>query len=67
MTPNESNFQRTQAYRNRVKTALSSMPAMTSEEFYQQMERSMGTKTAWTTCGSSSAASKVEAQSRHRL
>jgi hypothetical protein len=47
LCPNEANLQRTQAYHNRIRTALSSMPAMTSEEFYQQMEKSMGKKTTW--------------------
>ena len=47
MSPNESNRQKTQAYRNRVRTALSMMPSMTSGEFYSQMEKSMGKKTTW--------------------
>ena len=36
--------QKDQAYRNRVMTAVSKRPSMTSEEFYRQMERSMGRK-----------------------
>jgi len=47
MSPSQSNQQRTQAYRNRVRAALSSMPSMTSGEFYTQMEKSMGKKTTW--------------------
>ena len=34
-----------QKYRLKVKTALSKMPAMTSSEFYTQMENSLGRKT----------------------
>ena len=45
MTTSESNRQKTQAYHNRVRTALSKKPSMTSEEFYAQMEKSLGKKT----------------------
>lgn len=45
MTTSETNRQKTLAYHNRVRTALSSMPPMTSEEFYAQMEKSLGKKT----------------------
>ncbi len=46
MTPSESNRQKTQAYHNRVRTALSKKPSMTSGQFYAQVDRVMGTKTA---------------------
>ncbi len=62
-TPNTAKEKR-EAYLERIRTALSSMPSMTSEEFYQQMERSMGMKTGWITCGTSSAASQEKPQER---
>ena len=46
MTTSETNRQKTLAYHNRVWTALSRMPSMTSGQFYSQVDRVMGTKTA---------------------
>lgn len=40
----EDQNQKRESYLERIKTARSRRPKMTSEEFYQQMERSMGTK-----------------------
>ena len=44
--------ERRESYLDRIRTARSKPCRMTSEEFYQQMERSMGTKTPWITSGS---------------
>jgi hypothetical protein len=42
--PSQSQIQRTESYLNRIRIERSKRPEMTSEEFYRQMERSMGTK-----------------------
>jgi hypothetical protein len=49
MNPNDIQRQRREDYLTRVKIARSSQPSMTSEQFYAQMERSMGTKMKWIT------------------
>lgn len=44
MITSEANRQQTKADHDKVRTALSLMPAMTSVEFYSQMEKSLGNK-----------------------
>jgi len=44
MSRSEINRQKTRDYQNRVAIVLSSMPPMTSNEFYAQMAKSMGVK-----------------------
>jgi len=46
MTQSEIIRQKTQSYHSKVRTALSSMPPMTSGEFYTQMQKSLGKKNA---------------------
>ncbi len=53
-----------ESYLDRIRAARSKPCRMTPEEFYQQMERSMGTKTPWITSGGSSAASSGKRQGR---
>lgn len=56
MIPNEtvSQSQKREDYLTQIRTARSKRPRMTSAEFYSQMERSMGTKTGWTSSVGSS-------------
>ena len=54
--------ERRESYLDRIRTACSKPSGMTSEEFYLQMERSMGTKTPWILSGSSSTASNGKRQ-----
>ena len=44
MKTSDTQLQKAEAYLNRIRIERSRRPSMTSREFYQQMERSMGTK-----------------------
>jgi hypothetical protein len=62
MIPNETEIQkdRRESCLERIKTAGSRRPRMTPEEFYTQMERSMGTKMIPISSHGSSLVSKME-------